>query len=64
VGAATKRETLMSLAAELGLDLKQTMAAGDGANDLPMLQEAGSASPFAPSRRSQPHRAGASTTPT
>jgi phosphoserine phosphatase len=41
VGAATKRETLMSLAAGLGLDLKQTMAAGDGANDLPMLQEAG-----------------------
>jgi phosphoserine phosphatase len=41
VGAATKRETLLSLAAELGLGPKETMAVGDGANDLPMLQEAG-----------------------
>jgi phosphoserine phosphatase len=41
VGAATKRETLVSLAGELGLTLAETMAVGDGANDLPMLQEAG-----------------------
>ena len=41
VGAATKRETLVCLAAELGLSLDRTMAVGDGANDLPMLQEAG-----------------------
>jgi phosphoserine phosphatase len=41
VGAATKRETLVSLASELGLRLAETMAVGDGANDLPMLQEAG-----------------------
>ena len=41
VGAATKRETLNSLAGELGLGLGATMAVGDGANDLPMLQDAG-----------------------
>ena len=41
VGAATKREALVSLAAELGIGLEETMAVGDGANDLPMLLEAG-----------------------
>jgi phosphoserine phosphatase len=41
VTGATKRETLLSLAAELGLSLAQTMAVGDGANDLPMLGTAG-----------------------
>jgi phosphoserine phosphatase len=41
VGAATKRETLVSLAGELGLGLEDSMAVGDGANDLPMLQQAG-----------------------
>jgi phosphoserine phosphatase len=41
VTAATKRETLLSLAAELGLSLAETMAVGDGANDLPMLETAG-----------------------
>ena len=41
VAGATKRDTLLSLAAELGLDRAETMAVGDGANDLPMLQEAG-----------------------
>jgi phosphoserine phosphatase len=41
VTGATKRETLMSLAAELGLALDDTLAVGDGANDLPMLQTAG-----------------------
>ncbi|HEV2186656.1 MAG TPA: phosphoserine phosphatase SerB [Stellaceae bacterium] len=41
VAGATKRDTLLSLAAELGLDRTETMAVGDGANDLPMLQEAG-----------------------
>jgi phosphoserine phosphatase len=38
---ATKRETLISLATELGLTLAETMAVGDGANDLPMLETAG-----------------------
>jgi len=41
VTGATKRDMLVSLAAELGLDRAETMAVGDGANDLPMLREAG-----------------------
>jgi phosphoserine phosphatase len=41
VTAAAKHDTLMSLAAELGVGLEATMAVGDGANDLPMLQAAG-----------------------
>jgi phosphoserine phosphatase len=41
VTAATKHDTLLSLAAELGTGLDATLAVGDGANDLPMLQAAG-----------------------
>jgi phosphoserine phosphatase len=41
VTAATKHETLLSLAGELGVGLATTLAVGDGANDLPMLQAAG-----------------------
>ncbi|HML09366.1 MAG TPA: phosphoserine phosphatase SerB [Stellaceae bacterium] len=41
VTAATKHETLLSLAAELGIGLDATLAVGDGANDLPMLHAAG-----------------------
>ena len=41
VTAATKRETLLSLAAGLGLSPAETMAVGDGANDLPMIETAG-----------------------
>jgi phosphoserine phosphatase len=41
VTGATKRETLAALAAEFALTLDQTLAVGDGANDLPMLQAAG-----------------------
>jgi phosphoserine phosphatase len=41
VTAATKREALLSLMAELGLSPPETMAVGDGANDLPMLETAG-----------------------
>jgi phosphoserine phosphatase len=41
VTGATKRETLLSLAAEFGLSLAETIAVGDGANDLPMLETAG-----------------------
>ena len=41
VTGATKRETLAALAAEFGLTLAETMAVGDGANDLPMLGAAG-----------------------
>ncbi|HTW54618.1 MAG TPA: phosphoserine phosphatase SerB [Stellaceae bacterium] len=41
VTAATKHETLLALAAELDIGLEATLAVGDGANDLPMLQAAG-----------------------
>jgi phosphoserine phosphatase len=41
VTGATKRETLIALAGEFGLGLHETLAVGDGANDLPMLQAAG-----------------------
>jgi phosphoserine phosphatase len=37
----TKREVLLAAAAEHGLPISQTLAVGDGANDLPMLQAAG-----------------------
>jgi phosphoserine phosphatase len=36
-----KREALMSLAAEQDIPLRLTLAIGDGANDLPMLEAAG-----------------------
>jgi len=41
ITGATKRDTLLSLAEKLGLGLDATLAVGDGANDLPMLQAAG-----------------------
>ncbi|WP_380879186.1 phosphoserine phosphatase SerB [Sphingomonas sp. DBB INV C78] len=41
VGAATKRETLIAEAEALGIDLSETLAVGDGANDIPMIQAAG-----------------------
>jgi phosphoserine phosphatase len=41
VTAATKREALLALAAECGVAPAETLAVGDGANDLPMLQAAG-----------------------
>ena len=37
----TKRETLLQMAAESGVPLSATLAVGDGANDLPMLEAAG-----------------------
>ena len=37
----TKRDTLLQMAAELGVPLSATLAVGDGANDLPMLEAAG-----------------------
>jgi len=37
----TKREILLALAREFGVPVEATMAVGDGANDLPMLQAAG-----------------------
>jgi phosphoserine phosphatase len=41
VTGATKRDMLVSLAGEFGLTLDETLAVGDGANDLPMLTAAG-----------------------
>lgn len=40
-GRETKRATLMELRTRLGLDKGDTMAVGDGANDLDMIAEAG-----------------------
>ncbi|MBB2959943.1 phosphoserine phosphatase SerB [Methylobacterium sp. R2-1] len=41
VGAETKRASLIELRERLGLSAADTIAVGDGANDLPMLAEAG-----------------------
>jgi phosphoserine phosphatase len=40
-GEAAKRDALARLRAELGVAPSETLAVGDGANDLPMLAEAG-----------------------
>jgi phosphoserine phosphatase len=44
----TKDDALESHAAELGVDMADTVAVGDGANDLPMLEVAGLAVGFDP----------------
>ena len=41
VTGETKRETLLTIAAERGIPLAETIAVGDGANDVPMLTIAG-----------------------
>lgn len=41
LGRAAKLEALKELAAERGLDLRETLAVGDGANDLAMIEAAG-----------------------
>ena len=41
VGAESKRATLLEAVAELGLEAGESLAVGDGANDIPMLKEAG-----------------------
>ncbi|HEY0117003.1 MAG TPA: phosphoserine phosphatase SerB [Allosphingosinicella sp.] len=41
VGAAAKREALLAAARELGIGIQETLAVGDGANDIPMLEAAG-----------------------
>ena len=41
VDAQTKRETLLTEAAMLGIPLSATIAIGDGANDIPMIEAAG-----------------------
>ncbi|AJP74466.1 phosphoserine phosphatase SerB [Sphingomonas hengshuiensis] len=41
VDSATKETTLLGAAGERGLDLRETLAVGDGANDLAMIRKAG-----------------------
>ena len=41
VGAATKRETLLSALADRGWSQADALAVGDGANDIPMIEAAG-----------------------
>ncbi len=41
VGAEAKRAALIDAAAESGIELAETLAVGDGANDIPMLEAAG-----------------------
>ncbi len=41
VDSSTKETTLLGAMAELGLDASETMAVGDGANDLAMIRKAG-----------------------
>jgi phosphoserine phosphatase len=41
IGAAAKRETLIAERDLLGLSVAETLAVGDGANDIPMIEEAG-----------------------
>jgi phosphoserine phosphatase len=48
VGRDAKREALLALATEFGITAAQTIAVGDGANDLPMLAAAGIGIAFHP----------------
>ncbi|MGV3481450.1 MAG: phosphoserine phosphatase SerB [Sphingobium sp.] len=41
VGAEAKREALLAAMAEHGVPLERTLAVGDGANDIPMIEAAG-----------------------
>ena len=41
VGAETKRQALLDAAGVNGLELAETLAVGDGANDIPMIEAAG-----------------------
>jgi len=51
----TKDDALADLAAEVGVDMAETVAIGDGANDLPMLEVAGLAVGFRPKPAVEPH---------
>ncbi|ELY55531.1 phosphoserine phosphatase SerB [Natronolimnohabitans innermongolicus] len=51
----TKDDALEDLADDVGADLEETVAVGDGANDLPMLQVAGLSIGFEPKPAVEPH---------
>ncbi|WP_276258347.1 phosphoserine phosphatase SerB [Haloglomus litoreum] len=51
----TKDEALEDLADEVGVDMADTVAVGDGANDLPMLEVAGLAVGYEPKPAVEPH---------
>ena len=48
VDAAAKAKNLLNWATDHGFDVSETVAVGDGANDIPMLQAAGLAVAFRP----------------
>jgi phosphoserine phosphatase len=51
----TKDTALEDLAEELGVEMADTVAIGDGANDLPMLEVAGLAVGYVPKSAVEPH---------
>ena len=51
----TKDDALAELAEELGVSMDDTVAIGDGANDLPMLEVAGLAVGYEPKPAVEPH---------
>ena len=51
----TKDDALEDLAAEVGVPLDETVAVGDGANDLPMLEVAGLSVGYEPKPAVEPH---------
>ncbi len=51
----TKDDALADLADDIGVDMAETVAIGDGANDLPMLEVAGLAVGFRPKPAVGPH---------
>ena len=51
----TKDDALEELADDVGVDLEETVAIGDGANDLPMLEVAGLSIGFDPKPAVEPH---------
>lgn len=51
----TKDDALADLAEDLGVSMADTVAIGDGANDLPMLEVAGLAVGYEPKPAVEPH---------
>ncbi|WP_332897559.1 phosphoserine phosphatase SerB [Haladaptatus sp. CMSO5] len=51
----TKDTALETLTSDLGIDLRDTVAVGDGANDLPMLKVAGLSIGYLPKPAVRPH---------